>query len=306
MSHHASSSSGSSSAHASHQPSPAMVSSFLDDVVDQRLARVAHLYQNIEPSPVDDIQTNNPYISGRNVNASRHSTKPQANKLDAPKTPMGELAQHLINQWDCHQAVHRRTNAMFNVLLTQLEDSTSELRQQLSKISLSQKGRLKPSKLADTKAMPQVFASIDGDRSVGMVNLLWHRLNFSIRSQTQPFAIIHPGNGRQLLCGRILCLRGDFMELMEDNPLHEMDDLLRHEVASLYIPASGQCFIGLGHSGLDVSELSAQLGQDADPLIPIDEDMVVEKFVEHCLMMVCTSDLLHEQLGNDPFDNDDF
>lgn len=270
-------------------PPDAGVSSFLDDVVSARLARVSRLYTPSDESPTAP-QSSVVTKVAPSVATQAGGKKPPSSSGEL--TPMAELATHLANQFKAHQAVQRRTSAMFDVLLTQLEDSTADLRLQLAKVmqGLSFPGA--------EHQLPQVFASVDGDRSLGMAHILWHRLNFTIRSQTQPYAILHPENYQQVLCGRILALRGDFVELTEDNPLHEVPELLHAEVASLYIPAQGPCFVGLGSVG------GGNITEGDPPLIVVDEAMVVEKFVQHCLLMVCTGDLLHEQLDDDFADFD--
>ena len=133
----------------------------------------------------------------------------------------------------------------------------------------------------EREVLNPAFAKFD----VGMANILWHHLSFTVRSHTRPYAIIDPNNSsKQLLCGRIMALNGDFAVLTEDNPLHDVPELLEHEVASLYVPAKGDCSIAL---------------VDDEALIPCPEDQVARLFVEHCLLMACTGDMLHEQQFSD-------
>ncbi len=258
------------------------ISSFMEDVQHARLARAAKLWQTASTTTVGHMEL-------MDVGAPEHEHTPMV-----PEHPMDSLAEHLANQWLAQQAIQQRTNRIFDTLLTELETSGTALQQRLSKHFMQPRFHRKRKNMLSAHKithLPErsVHTSVDGDRSVGMASILWHHLSFTVRSHTRPYAIIDPNNpNKQLLCGRILALNGDFAILTEDNPLHDVPELLEHEVASLYVPAQGDCSIAL---------------VDDEALIPCSEDDVASLFVEHCLLMACTGDILHEQMLPMPGDS---
>ena len=83
-----------------------------------------------------------------------------------------------------------------------------------------------------------VTATVDSAKTLAIVNILWHNISFTSRFNISPKAFAQK-NGTPMFCGRIFAINGDFTKLIKEDDSYEkqMDTLLEHEIASLYIPA---------------------------------------------------------------------
>ncbi len=131
------------------------------------------------------------------------------------------LASHMQKQLIEHERALTCTNRVFEELLQNM-DILAHFFQEAFEARESQAGR--------------VFFSCDADRSLGILNILWHAISFTVRGNTRPMALFRTGR-EPLFTGRILALSGDFQD--PSSPLYNIHypDILQHEVASLYLPA---------------------------------------------------------------------
>lgn len=151
----------------------------------------------------------------------------QAEQGEATARQMQAKLSQMATGWQQQQAEHQRalanTTGLFNALLEALPLATDYL---------NLNAAVQPS----GEQVPTASAQIDGDRSVGVLNFLWHTLSFTLRGNRQPMAF--PRSGRPpVLCGRIVALYGNAMDPY--NGLYHLDypALLSYELASLFVPA---------------------------------------------------------------------
>jgi len=78
----------------------------------------------------------------------------------------------------------------------------------------------------------------DKDKSVVVINILWHTISLTTRCNFEPQALYREG-ASPMFSGRIMAINGDYNELMEGKKTRNemMEILLDKEVASLYVPA---------------------------------------------------------------------
>ena len=83
-----------------------------------------------------------------------------------------------------------------------------------------------------------IYVDTDVQKSVAIINILWHKISFTTRCNYQPQALYRE-NGDHLFSGRIMAISGNYNEIMQGAKDHddEMGRLLENEVASLYVPA---------------------------------------------------------------------
>lgn len=142
-------------------------------------------------------------------------------KISATKERVNLIASHMFKQYKEHQQATSNTTQLFYRILNDMTDVTDDLRK-----SFSSRG-VEPSK---------IFCEIDADRSVGIINILWHSISFTTRGNTKPQALYREDKS-PLFTGRILALNGDFQDASLDIQDQEYPDILRCEIASLYVPA---------------------------------------------------------------------
>jgi hypothetical protein len=131
------------------------------------------------------------------------------------------IASHMRRQHDEHRLAVSNTNEIFNQLLDSLHVVAESFRDTLN---------------ADDIRHGRVFVEVDADRSVGILNILWHAISFTARGNTKPLALFRYGL-EPIFTGRIVALRGDFLDA--GNEMSDMDfpEILEYEIASLYVPA---------------------------------------------------------------------
>lgn len=130
------------------------------------------------------------------------------------------VVSHMYQQYKEYVSATINTSRVFENMLVELIHITGCLKK-----ALEDKG-MSPS---------QVFCEIDADRSVGILNILWHSISFTTRGNTKPQAL-HREDSSPLFTGRIIALNGDFQDAALEIQDQEYPDILRCEVASMYIP----------------------------------------------------------------------
>ena len=83
-----------------------------------------------------------------------------------------------------------------------------------------------------------IYVDTDPQKSVIIVNILWHKMSFTTRCNFQPQALYREV-GPHIFCGRIMAIKGNYNDIMSGVTNHdeEMARLLDNEIASLFIPA---------------------------------------------------------------------
>jgi hypothetical protein len=79
----------------------------------------------------------------------------------------------------------------------------------------------------------------DKDKSVVIINILWHTISLTTRCNFEPQALDRGKGVPPMFSGRIMALKGNYNEIIEGktNKNEIMEVLLDKEVASLFVPA---------------------------------------------------------------------
>ncbi|MEI7474567.1 MAG: hypothetical protein WCK67_07270 [bacterium] len=131
------------------------------------------------------------------------------------------VSSHMFKQYKEHLEATTNTGQMFERILKDMEEITYQFQESFAARSISHSS---------------VYCKTDADRSVGIVNILWHSISLTTRGNTQPQALFREGMP-PLFTGRILALNGDFHDAALDLMDQEYPDILKCEIASLYVPA---------------------------------------------------------------------
>ena len=178
------------------------------------------------------------------------------------------LAGHMAHQEGQHHQAQRNTKALFNQLLDDVPFFCQQFGEALQEF--------------EVKEPQRIYHEVDPDRSVAVLNVLWHSLSFTTRGNNKPLALLRQGRG-PLFTGRILAIRGDYHDLSHRYETGNFTDLLPFELASLYVPADP----------LEPAIMKApHLGQEE---FAISQNEAGRFFLLRTLEMVCSGGFLHEQ-----------
>ena len=136
---------------------------------------------------------------------------------------VGLVSTHMYKQFLDYQHATVNTNEIFLGMAANLQDVVDTLKEAFSSRNVTTQN---------------IYLDIDPQKSVIIVNILWHKISFTTRCNFQPQALYRE-NGLHMFSGRIMAIRGNYYETMNGVKNHdeEMVKLLDNEVASLYIPA---------------------------------------------------------------------
>ena len=181
---------------------------------------------------------------------------------------VGLLAGHMTHQLCQHQQALRNTKLIFNQLLEDLPALCTTFKEAV--------------RGADGVDTGRIFNEIDPDKSVGVLNILWHCLSFTSRGNSKPLALFRPDKD-PVFTGRILAIRGDFLDISHTYDTQQFSDLLSFELASLYIPSDPlePAIMRIPHLGEE-----EQLLNQGD---------AARLFLLKTIEMVCGGGFLHEQ-----------
>ncbi len=135
----------------------------------------------------------------------------------------GLIAVYMYKQFiEFHQATVN-TNEVFSKILENLATVLEYLKQSLNVRNVP---------------VQSVTCNVDSDKTLAIVNILWHTISFTSRFNNSPKALPQK-NGNPMFCGRIFAIKGDFTKLIKETDDYEtqIDVLLENEIASLFIPA---------------------------------------------------------------------
>lgn len=189
-------------------------------------------------------------------------------KPSAIKERINLIASHMFKQYKEHKEASLNTTKMFYRILKDLEEITLNIKE-----SFDSRG-INPS---------QIFCEIDADKSVGILNILWHSISFTTRGNTKPQALFREEKS-PLFTGRIIALNGDFHDASLELQDQEYPDILSCEIASLYIPAdeTATCVLKINH-----------LGNKEILLNPVDAP---KQFLLKSIEIICGGGIYHEEV----------
>ena len=199
-----------------------------------------------------------------------------------------ELAAHLGKQQYEHEAIQKHTQNVFSQVLDKLQEVSivlaNEYMAQVHQMTQHAKA------LEQTNTTQKVRAFIDSDRSVGILNVLWHSVCFFQRGNIRPMAIQPPGVSNPILAGRVIACLGDYNAEFLHQPVTTMPSTttqaplwLEYEIASLFVPAQlSQPFYIATNSG------------KTQKWHTVDTPFAIEHFISVVLESVVRGGTLHE------------
>lgn len=151
---------------------------------------------------------------------------------------------------------------------------------------------LKQSFAARNIQTQNISVQTDDDKMAVMLNIMWHKISFSIRSNHPQGTLLYPQalereRGKNpMMSYRIMAIKGNYNELIKNSDKDEMDILLENEIASLFVSADKTQPAIMTVRHLLNKELSLNIA-DAS-----------KEFVLNVLESVCRGGILHKMSGD--------
>lgn len=136
----------------------------------------------------------------------------------------GLVAAYMYKQFiEFHQST-MNTNDMFTKILENLAAVLEYLQQSLNSRNVPAQN---------------ITCSVDSNKTLAVVNILWHKISFTSRFNISPKALPRKDGTTPMFCGRIFAINGDYQKLINDVDDYDkqMEIMLNNEIASLYVPA---------------------------------------------------------------------
>ncbi|MCQ2744587.1 MAG: hypothetical protein MJ230_07345 [bacterium] len=136
---------------------------------------------------------------------------------------IGLVSTHMYKQFLDYQHATMNTTEIFSEMINNLKAISDSLKQSFSSRGITTEN---------------IFVESDKEKSVAVINILWHTISFTTRCNFEPQALFREGN-TPMFSGRIMAINGNYNELTDSSISRSdmMSKLLDKEVASLYVPA---------------------------------------------------------------------
>jgi len=136
---------------------------------------------------------------------------------------IGLVSTHMYKQFLDYQHATMNTTEIFSEMIDNLKAIAESLKQSFASRGITTEN---------------IYVEHDKDKSVVVVNILWHTISLTTRCNYEPQALFREGN-TPMFSGRIMAISGNYNELMEGitSRSEMMAKLLDKEVASLFVPA---------------------------------------------------------------------
>lgn len=131
------------------------------------------------------------------------------------------VSTHMYKQFLDYQHANMNTNEAFLRMIEDLQTVVDALKQSFASRGITTQN---------------IYMEVDAQKTVAVINILWHKISFTTRCNYQPQAFFKENDAPLFSC-RIMAIRGNYHELLKSSKDEEMQTLLDNEVASLYIPA---------------------------------------------------------------------
>lgn len=136
---------------------------------------------------------------------------------------IGLVSTHMYKQFLEYQHATLNTTEIFTEMIENLKAIAESMKQSFASRGITAEN---------------IFVEYNKDKSVVVINILWHTISLTTRCNYEPQALFREGNS-PMFSGRIMAINGNYNELMEGaTTRHEMmEKLLDKEIASLFVPA---------------------------------------------------------------------
>ena len=136
---------------------------------------------------------------------------------------IGLVSTHMYKQFLDYQHATLNTTEIFAEMIDNLKAIADSLKQSFASRGITTQN---------------ISVDYDKDKSVVVINILWHTISLTTRCNFEPQALYREGTS-PMFSGRIMAINGDYNELLEGKKTRSeiMEVLLDKEVASLFVPA---------------------------------------------------------------------
>jgi len=137
---------------------------------------------------------------------------------------IGLVSSHMYKQFLDYQHATLNTTEIFSEMIDNLKVIADSLKQSFASRGITAQN---------------ISVEYDKDKSVVVVNILWHTISLTTRCNFEPQALDRGSGVPPMFSGRIMAIKGDYNELIEGKASRNeiMGVLLDKEVASLFVPA---------------------------------------------------------------------
>ena len=137
---------------------------------------------------------------------------------------IGLVSSHMYKQFLDYQHATLNTTEIFSEMIDNLKVIADSLKQSFASRGITAQN---------------ISVEYDKDKSVVVVNILWHTISLTTRCNFEPQALDRGSGVPPMFSGRIMAIKGDYNELIEGKASRNeiMGVLLEKEVASLFVPA---------------------------------------------------------------------
>ncbi len=181
----------------------------------------------------------------------------------------GLVATHMYKQFLDYQHATVNTNEIFVKMIDTIQEVVEILKESFSSRGITTQN---------------IYIDTDAQKSVIIVNILWHKISFTTRCNFQP-QVLYRSNLNHLFSNRIMALRGNYNEIMAGVTDHkeEMERLLENDVASLFVPAESthNAILKINHLG--------------DKEFPLNQADAPREFVLKVVEAVCGGGFYHKE-----------
>lgn len=152
-----------------------------------------------------------------------NNTETSFRKSSLIQERIGLVSTHMYKQFLDYQHATLNTTEIFAEMIDNLKAIADSLKQSFSSRGITTEN---------------IYVEHDKDKSVVVINILWHTISLTTRCNYEPQALFREG-ASPMFSGRIMAINGNYNELMDGvKSRHEMMEiLLDKEVASLFVPA---------------------------------------------------------------------
>ncbi len=152
-----------------------------------------------------------------------NNTETSFRKSSLIQERVGLVSTHMYKQFLDFQHATLNTTEIFSEMIDNLKAIADTLKQSFAARGITTQN---------------IYVEHDKDKSVVIINILWHTISLTTRCNFEPQAL-HREGAAPMFSGRIMAIKGNFNELTDGlkNRSDIMEVLLEKEIASLYVPA---------------------------------------------------------------------
>ncbi len=148
---------------------------------------------------------------------------------------LGLVSSHMYKQFLDYQHATINTAELFSEMIDNFKVMADSFKQSFAARGI---------------ATQNIYVDYDKDKTVVVINILWHTISLTTRCNFEPQALFRE-NKPPFFCGRVMALNGNYNDIVEGAKTTSeiMEKLLEKEVASLYVPAdkSQACIFKIKH-----------------------------------------------------------